>query len=447
MAQPQNDAVSRIMHDSRLIQPGDLFVALSAVPEVGTPGGGAGESVGPHGVSYLAKAWQAGARAAIAPVDHALCASLKAIGEQPEHSLTLYDSADSWESLWRLGQSRRSQFAGKTIAITGSSGKTTARSMLAHILEGYESPGNFNNHLGVPLSLSNLPLDAQWAIIEVGTSSPGEIAPLSRRICPDVAILLNVHLSHVGNFESTMALTNEKMDIFSGLDQNKGIALRDAGTTPDYKGSLTFGSHADADSRVVQLLGDRADIDLFGQRIKVYIPGGGKHRAETISMIALLVHALGRPLSDLEKLETMSLPRGRGAMIEVGHIQIIDDSYNAASPISMLEGLALEQQITDVTGRKHVLLGAMLELGERTAQAHELIAAKLSDFDQVFLVGEAWQDIAKENGFEYSLTADQALLDRLAQTLCAGDRLYVKGSNSIFWKHNFVDRLIALLGN
>ena len=129
---------------------------------------------------------------------------------------------DTLDGLWKLAGAARSRFDGKVVAITGSAGKTTMRRWLEQLLAPlggiHASVGSYNNHWGVPLSLSRSPRAADYGIFEVGTNHPGEIEPLSELVAPDVALLLNVLPAHIGNFAHMQALAEEKLAIASGLN-------------------------------------------------------------------------------------------------------------------------------------------------------------------------------------------------------------------------------------
>ena len=126
---------------------------------------------------------------------------------------------------WCGGEAR---LPGPVIAVTGSSGKTTAKTFLSAALEGYAPPGSFNNHIGVPLSLANAWQQAPAWVFEIGTSYPGEIQPLTEMVQPDLSILLNVHSAHIENFASRDALIEEKAAIFSTLPSSGLRVVHDA---------------------------------------------------------------------------------------------------------------------------------------------------------------------------------------------------------------------------
>ena len=176
--------IYRVAIDSRLVEPGDLFVALAGDP---------GERFKPSirsaadGHDYVAEAASKGAAAAL-------------VSRIQSVDIPQFRVEDTYSGLWALGSAARNRLAGPVIAVTGSSGKTTAKTFLSTALDAYAPPGSLNNHIGVPLSLANASQDAPGWVFEVGTSHPGEIAPLTQMVRPDLAMLLNVHNAHIENF-------------------------------------------------------------------------------------------------------------------------------------------------------------------------------------------------------------------------------------------------------
>ena len=187
--------------DSRTLQPGDLFIALSGKPDPRYHGA-AGS--GRDGHAYVAAAARAGAAAALV--------------EQATHSgIAELRVADTFTGLWQLARAARARYrqSGRVIALTGSSGKSTVKSILAAALHSlrrsvHVSAGNLNNHLGVPLSLARLPADVELAVLELGTSSVGEIAPLSELVQPHVALVLNVLGVHLDGLGDVQGVRREK---------------------------------------------------------------------------------------------------------------------------------------------------------------------------------------------------------------------------------------------
>ena len=433
------DDVTGISVDSRLVQPGDLFIALA-----GDPGPRFNPSVrsSADGHDYLADALQRGAVAAL-------------VSHRQDVPIPQLETEDTDSGLWQLGTAARARLSGPVIAVTGSSGKTTAKTFLAAALKAYTPPGSFNNHIGVPLSLANAWQQAPAWVFEVGTSYPGEIEPLTQMVRPDLAILLNVHNAHIENFASRAALVAEKRTIFSTLPEDGLRVVHDELGLSGYR----FGEHAGADARVLALSGDNMTLALFGEQMQARVPGGGAHRALTLSACLLAAKLLQFDLAPALDLDHNTVPKGRGNVVTASGVDVVDDSYNA-NPSSMRAALA-SFFATPAKGRRYAVLGDMRELGKESAAAHRELLQSLIEQQSlhgIVLVGsalaEAWERLQQENTPEQdaglpvlavSAAATADLATTVTNHLQAGDRVLIKGSNRLFWGENFVDQLVERL--
>ena len=251
---PEQDGpeVTGLSIDSRRIQPGELFIALTGDPG---PRFHASSRSERDGHDYVADAFERGAAGALVHRKVAAAGPLLRVD-------------DSLDGLWALARARRQALGGAVVAVTGSSGKTTVKTLLGAALDAFTTAGSLNNHLGVPLSLASAPVGAECAVFEVGTNHPGEIEMLSRLVSPTVALVLNVHPAHAEFFASLDAIRTEKLSIFKGL-RDKGVlilehSLGKAGL-PDDLSTLTFGEGEGADCRLLRSDGDRAVYEVDGQ--------------------------------------------------------------------------------------------------------------------------------------------------------------------------------------
>lgn len=430
--------VGGISIDSRSLRPGDLFVALpGADPRYRGAGGG-----GRDGHDFVHAAADAGAAAALVarPLDAGL----------PELQV-----ADPFEALWRLARAARSRFHGPVFAITGSSGKTTAKAMLTDALaavvgEPHAAVGSFNNHIGVPLSLARLPADAPAAVFELGMNSPGEIAPLSRLVAPDVALVLNVLPVHLEGLGSLEAIRREKLSIAEGLGRGGVLVVHDAvdlDEVPLPARVLRFGTSAAADLRLhAEQDGTRIDLP-DGRVLRSPVAAEGEHRRLTAcAVLAMLVAAELDPEAALGAVAGSAPPPGRGAVRRCGGVRVVDDSYNA-NPDSVR--YALDGLREGAARRRFALLGDMLELGAEAPGLHAALAAHCEGLDSVFCVGPLARSLhealppALRGGWWPDCEALDLALVRAR--LGPGDAILVKGSNLLFWKHGTVDALCALL--
>ena len=431
--------VSGIGIDSRQIAPGELFVALKGDPG---PRFTATSRSDRDGHDFIADAVAKGAAAVLA----------HRAGSYGVPTLLVEDTLDG---LWQLGRAARQRLAGPVVAVTGSSGKTTAKSFLAAALDGFATPGSLNNHIGVPLSLARTPRQAAAAVVEIGTNHPGEIGPLSRLAAPDVAVLLNVGPAHIENFGSLTAIRREKGAIAEGLGE-RGTLVRAAGVAVDYPGrTITFGTGEEgADVSLLGVAEERgggavAELGTPLGRITAPVPGGGAHRAQSVAAAVAVLLALELPLERIQRLSALTVPRGRGNAFEAGGVLIVDESYNA-NPASMAATLrAFASGARKIAGRRLAILGDMLELGDDAPAYHAELAAHCGGLAGVFCVGERmaalYDALPPAQRLGQAPAATDVLAARCASSLKPGDAVLVKGSNGIFWAAGFVAALAAAL--
>jgi UDP-N-acetylmuramoyl-tripeptide--D-alanyl-D-alanine ligase len=435
MRDERGPAISGFSIDSRRISPGDLFVALPGDPG---PRFRTSSRSDRDGHDFVGAAFAAGAAAALVHRD----------GSYPGPVLRV---ADTLDGLWALGRARRTALSGPVAAVTGSSGKTTAKTLLAAALKAYSSAGSLNNHIGVPLSLATTPRGARPAVYEIGTNHPGEIAPLARLVSPHVAVVLNVHPAHAEFFADRAELLREKLSIHEGLTAAGPLVVEtglDTSALPAERPLFRFGDDPDADCQLLALDGVVARYRLAGRELTAHVPGGGRHRATTLAAVLSVLYLIGADPEAALDLGDALVPRGRGNHLHTGDVVLIDDSYNAnpASMAAALDGLAAM-----ASGRRVAVLGDMLELGAGTVDYHRALARHCAPIDRVVCVGpnmrslyDTFDPAADRHAFD---AADDRLLEWLATTLTAGDVVLVKGSNRIFWARDFVGRLAARLAD
>jgi len=423
--------VSGVSIDSRTIQPGELFIALT-----GDPGARFNPSSRSNrdGHDYIDAALAAGAAGVMSHDDRSrTCPELKV--------------ADTLDGLWALGRAARARLRCPVIGITGSSGKTTTKTLLAAALGAFATPGSLNNHLGVPLSLVRTPQSARAAVYEIGTNHPGEIGPLSELVIPDVAVLLNVHQAHRANFASLDELRIEKLSIINGLKTNSHFIVEDEIALDGIQLSegqiVRFGLTEHADVRLLGMAGARASYAVGDRLLEAEVPGGGQHRALSLAAVIAVLVALGRDPAPALSLDVALVPRGRGNRVTAGGVTVIDDSYNA-NPASMAGAL---MTLAAEPGRRFALLGEMLELGDASEAAHRDLAPLCKTLTGLWCVGPGMKPLADVLGVSarYVDSPTDELLEDLVGTLRPGDTLLVKGSNRVFWTRNFVDRLASAL--
>ncbi len=418
-----NCSFSGVSTDSRTISAGELFIALR------------GEHFDGH--HYVAAAQARGAAAAVVAGDVA--------GQLRSSGLPLVVVAETRLSLGALAADWRSRFALPLIAVTGSNGKTTTKEMIASILRAaygdsvLSTQGNYNNDVGLPLTLLRLRGGHRAAIVEMGMNQPGEIAYLAGIARPGVAVVTNAQRAHLAGMGSVEAIAREKGTIYSGLDEN-GVAVfcADDPWTELWRQQshglrrTTFGLEqaADVSGRVaLHGLETRLLLACGGDETEVVLSLPGRHNARNALAAAAATLAAGIPLATV--CTGLSRFRGIKGRLQLRQampgVQLLDDSYNA-NPDSVRAGIDV---LAATVGRKILVLGDMGEIGEMSGQFHDEIGgyAKSQGIDRLLALGEA-SALAAHNfgagGEHFSHLAE--LVEVLRGALEPGTTVLVKGS-------------------
>lgn len=423
---------SGVSIDSRTVQPGELFAALS------------GERVDGH--DFVATALRSGAAAALV--------ARRPAGVPQDAPLLLV--ADVLAGLTDLGRAARDRSRARIAAVTGSVGKTGSKEMLAAALAAYgptlASRGNLNNHIGAPLSLARLDRSAAYAVFELGMNHPDEIRPLARLVRPHAALITNVEMVHAGYFTGIEQIADAKAEILEGLEPGGAAVLnRDNSQFERLAGHaarlgvgrvVTFGADAGAEVRLLSATvgadGTRVEAAVAGRTLAWTVGGIGLHWAANSVGVAATLHALGLdPAPGVAALAGVAAMRGRGGQVRLalpgGPLTLIDESYNA-SPPAVRAALAVFADVPPAAGSRRIaVLGDMLELGDLAADAHRglsgaLVAARP---DAVYLVGPQMRALAA--ALPAGLVAGHAdraedLAATVAGAVAPGDVVLVKGS-------------------
>ena len=355
-----------ISTDTRRLTPDTLFVALK------------GEHFDAH--QFLAEARAQGATAAVVRR-----------GTPPVEGLPFFEVPDTLEAFGLLARARRRQLpAGSpVVAITGSSGKTSTKEMIRAALGArwrvHATAGNLNNLVGVPLTILGAPDDTEALVVEAGASVPGEIDRLRRIIEPTIAVITNVGYAHVAGFGSFEGVMQEKLALLDG------VPLAIVGTDPPALAAearrrtrtLVAGSDPLADVHP-----DHAELDGMGQPClqwagqKVTVPVTGFHQIENAAIALAVARESGvDPARALGALGRVQLPPGRGSVLTVRGLTVIDDTYNA-NPASLHWAVRFAHWLAARQRRPLVVVvGSMLELGPESGRLHaaaarEIVAAR-----------------------------------------------------------------------
>ncbi len=435
-------AASGVSIDTRTIQPGDLFVALKDVRD---------------GHDFVAQALAKGAAAAL----------VSRVPEGVTQDAPLLVVPDVLQALADLGAFARARTKAWVVGVTGSVGKTSTKEMLRAILSGqgrtHAAEASYNNHWGVPLTLARMPVDADFAVIEIGMNHPGEIAPLARLARLDVAMVTTVAPAHLEAFASVEGIAKEKASIFDGLAAG-GVAVFNAdiewaallrakalavGARP-----VSFGSVQGAD---FQLLSAQVADDTTvcrasrrGEPVLFKVSSPGRHFVLNALGALAVAEALGAdPMIAAHDLGRWMPPAGRGQrerivldIVEETFFDLIDDAFNAnpASMAAALDVLIGAKPVDGIGrvggGRRIAVLGDMLELGPTEADLHAAIARHpgLEAVNVIHCVGPRmkalYAALPRQQRGEWVETAAE-LAPRARNLIDAGDILLVKGSKGI----------------
>jgi len=419
--------------DSRKVEAGSLFIALS------------GEHVDGH--HYLASARLAGASAALV--------SVKQDDELPQLVV-----GDVVLAFGQIAHYWRQQCVAKVIAITGSNGKTTVKEMVSTILSQIGSvvatQGNLNNELGVPLTLTRLSQDSDYAVIEMGANHSGEIAPLVAMATPDVAMINNVAAAHLEGFKSIEGVAKAKAEIFSGLsEQGVGVFNADMDFTDEWQQALigkntkTFALQNEADIKAENMQVDPTAshfmVKLNNEFNYINLPLPGEHNVANALAAIAVTSALNVGVEAIEKgLALMtSVPHRLQLRKSVYQSQIIDDSYNA-NPGSYQRALSV---LTSFKGQHWLVLGDFAELGGESLLIHGQMGeqAKEAGVERLWTVGEKSELATKTfgDGALHFKSLD-ALETALKKAMSNDVVCLIKGSR--FMKLDVLADALALVG-
>jgi UDP-N-acetylmuramoyl-tripeptide--D-alanyl-D-alanine ligase len=417
----KNITINSINTDSRALKNGELFLALK------------GPNFDAH--RFLNHVVELGCAGVI--VDH-----------QCELTIPQIIVTDTHKALGELGAYVKEKVSPKTVAITGSSGKTTVKEMVAAILSRLgnvlATKGNFNNDIGVPLTLLRLEQQHDFAVVELGANHLGEIAYTTALVKPDVAIINNIAAAHLEGFGDLCGVARAKGEIFEGLNSN-GVALYnlDCKLANKWQWRLTdkkvrrFSCFQEADCFSSDVTLDdngcasfQLNTDQGNAYIELTVPG--KHNVCNAVAAATIALEFGSSLNDIRLgLLDMSPVQGRMNLHQLtASFKLIDDTYNAN-----VESIkAATDLLSSYSGRRVLILGDMGELGAQARSYHQEVGeyAKASNIDDLLTIGVLSQSTADAfNGRHFS---DRAQLIHYLISLLENEQqnisILVKGSRS-----------------
>lgn len=411
---------SGVSTDTRTLRGGELFFALQ----------------GPtfDGCDYVGVAQQGAAAGAVVPA---------LLGDD----LAQITVDDTRKALGRFGAAWRTQYDTTIIGVTGSNGKTTIKELIKACLlrqaPTLATQGNLNNDIGMPLMLTRIEPQHQYAVLEMGANHEGEIAYLTSLARPDAVVITNAATAHLEGFGSIDGVARAKGEILQG-DERPTVAVLNADDVYfDYWSSLV------ADIRCVSFgFGDAADVRaadietgieqssfrlcLPGTEVSVTLPLAGVHNVRNACAAAAVADSLGIEAADIKAaLEGVSPVGGRLQPLRgTNGATLFDDTYNA-NPISVI---AAAEFLSQLSGESWLVLGDMKELGEDAAAMHREVgeAARASGIDRLFGLGDLSRNTVEGFGERGSWFGSiDALVDELSATLTDSVNVLVKGSRSM----------------
>jgi UDP-N-acetylmuramoyl-tripeptide--D-alanyl-D-alanine ligase len=417
--------ISNVSTDSRNIKKGDLFIAIK------------GEVFDGH--DFVKDVLAKGAEVVIVE---------KILPEVP--AIRQIVVGNSKKAFAELGRYNREQFKGKVICLTGSAGKTTTKEEIKFVLSRfaptYGTAGNFNNDVGVPKTLCDLNLKADYAVIEIGMSSKGEISNLINYIEPDIALITNVYPMHIEFFKNIEGIAEAKAEIFEGLSK-KGTAvinkdsqcfdILEKQAEKHTKNIVTYGNENIISVEEVEN-STKVIAKIGGREIEFTIPMIGKHYVYNALAALTIADIAGVDTAKAaDYLKYFEAIEGRGKTYSLklpdgGRYTLIDDSYSG-QPEAMKFAIENLNKIK-ARGRKIAVLGKMAELGSFSKDKHIEIGKALAgtDIDIVVAVCPETKDILAQlnnkfetHYFENIEGLDEFLLNKLLQN---NDIVLIKGA-------------------
>ncbi len=420
--------------DSRILREGDLFWALR------------GERADGH--DFVGAAFAAGAEAAVVSGEW-----FRETGNRiPRGAFVIVD--DPLQALQAAARAYRNRFHIPVIALTGSNGKTSTKELLAEALaEKYnllKSEGNFNNHIGVPLTLLKISAGTELVLTEMGTNHPGEIAALCEIARPTAGLVLNVGPAHLEGFGSLANVAREKESLltslpadgaaFFNLDDARVRRMRSSAGT-----KIGFGFRPPAASirrdfaRIIRARRRIRESTFQIERTTFKLNWHGIHQQSNALAAAVVAHHFGIPWeASAQRFADLPPIRGRMEVRTVSGVIILDDTYNA-NPASTAAALETLNNLP-VQGRRIVVLGDHLELGKSAARLHRRIAEDIlaGGFDAVFLIGAqmlAAQELIRKRGKRAHYIPDGADIENITGEIFAalspGDAILFKASRGM----------------
>ena len=421
---------SGVSIDTRTIKKGNLFIPIK------------GKKYDGH--NFVNEALKKGAYASLVELDK------KKVVNSDKRLIYVKDTIDSLHKLAKFSRNRIKDLT--TICVTGSSGKTTLKEWIFNTFKGsintYRTIGNFNNEIGMPLSLVNMPRDTKICILELGMNSPGEIKRLSEIARPNIGIITNIGTAHLANFKGLENIAKEKSDIFTFFN-SKSIAIIPFETnhydfiskkaSKKTKRIYSFGQNKNCDLRIITQEKSVSKFMVMNEEFKFKKNESFINWDQNIIIILGLIRILNIEIKNIVPLIMELAPiEGRGRSFQINYdkksFTLIDESYNS-NPESLKKAIENLENPKFNFFRRICVIGDMLELGKMTKAYHIIISETLikAKPDVILTVGKYSKIIYEnlpESFLKFHFKNYKNVFDKLMSIIKNGDIIMIKGSNS-----------------
>jgi UDP-N-acetylmuramoyl-tripeptide--D-alanyl-D-alanine ligase len=420
-----SSAIAQVVIDSRDVQPNDLFWALPGAQR--------------DGADFVGEAFAAGA-----------CGVVTSKAAQPPAGCFALVVDDPRKALWQAARTQRREFPGQVIAVTGSVGKTTTRQLIDTVLRcrfsGTASPHNYNNQLGVPLTMLGWQHGRDYAVTELGASAAGEIRGLANLCQPQIGIITQIGEAHLGGFGSRQGVADAKAELLDALPID-GWAVLNADDTQlrrvasRSRARITWvGRNGDSDLTATQVESAHGWLNCTVAGHRLNVPVWGRHHLTGVLMAVAIGQQWGISWSEMSTaLAEFEAPAMRCEVSSIRGANVINDTYNS-NPTAMRAALELLRDF-DSPGRRIALCGDMRELGSEAPRLHRVLGSDVVTVcgaDVLIACGEHAAEIvagAEAAGMPPARTfacrdPDEAT-PHIRRVLKSGDVLLVKGSRSL----------------
>lgn len=421
--------VEKFCSDTRIIEKNDLFISL--------------KSETADGITYIKKALENGAMGVITEYNI------------PEEIVNKYNNKlilkvkNITDSIQKIAKYKRTLYDIPIVAVTGSVGKTSTKDIIASVVgKKYnvtKTKGNYNNHIGVPLTILSWNENTEAAVVEMGMNHFGEIELLTNIVKPTIAIITNIGTAHIGILGSRENILKAKMEILDGLTPNGCIILNndnDLLNKCDIKKyrKITYGIENSSNYVAYDIARNETyteyKIKINDKEEKVYVPVPGDHFIYN----SLCAIAVGKKLNIetdkiIEGIKTFEITGKRNEILEINDIKIMNDYYNASYD-SMKASLEVLSNIKAT--RRLAILGDMLELGEYAEKLHSMVGEEVAKnkIDVLCTVGELSKSTAKTaktlgTKEVYQFSTNEECINKLGEIVRKNDAILIKASNAM----------------